>query len=61
MKTCVVRRRFYSTEAINATVDVDLEPGFGIPKAIAVIYVENKIISDWCYIFSVQVTYCYII
>ena len=46
MKTCVVRRRFYSTEAINATVDVDLEPGFGIPKAIAVIYVENNSATD---------------
>lgn len=46
MKTCVVRRRFYSTEAVNATVDVDLEPGFGIPKAIAVIYVENNSATD---------------
>jgi hypothetical protein len=46
MKTCVVRRRFYSTEANNATVDVDLEPGFGIPKAIAVIYVENNSATD---------------
>jgi len=46
MKTCVVRRRFYSTEADNATVDIDLEPNFGVPKAIAVFYVENNSATD---------------
>lgn len=42
MKTCVVRRRFYSTEANNATVSVELEPGFGTPKAAIIIYTENN-------------------
>jgi hypothetical protein len=46
MKTCVVRRRFYSTEADNAIVDIDLEPNFGIPKAIAIFYVENNSATD---------------
>ncbi len=46
MKTCVVRRRFYSTEANNATVSVELEPGFGIPKAAIVIYTENNAATD---------------
>lgn len=46
MKTCVVRRRFYSTEANNSIVDIDLEPNFGIPKAIAVFYVENNSATD---------------
>ena len=46
MKTCVVRRRFWATEADNATVDVDLEPGFGIPKGIAIVYVENNANTD---------------
>lgn len=46
MKTCVVRRRFYATEADNATVDVDLEPNFGIPKAAVVYYIENSANTD---------------
>ena len=46
MKTCVVRRRFYSTEADNATVSVELEPGFGTPKAAIVIYAENNAATD---------------
>lgn len=46
MKTCVVRRRFWATEADNATVDVDLEPGFGIPKGVVIFYVENNAATD---------------
>ena len=46
MKTCVVRRRFYSTEADNTTVSVELEPGFGIPKAAIIIYAENNAATD---------------
>jgi hypothetical protein len=46
MKTCVVRRRFYSTEADNATVSVELEPGFGTPKAAIIIYTENNAATD---------------
>jgi hypothetical protein len=46
MKTCVVRRRFYSTEADNATVSVELEPGFGTPKAAIVMYTENNAATD---------------
>lgn len=46
MKTCVVRRRFYSTEADNATVSVELEPGFGTPKAAIIIYTENNANTD---------------
>jgi hypothetical protein len=46
MKTCVVRRRFYSNEISNATVDVDLEPNFGIPKAAMIFYVETAATTD---------------
>ena len=46
MKTCVVRRRFYSTEADNRTVSVELEPGFGTPKAAIIIYTENNAATD---------------
>ena len=46
MKTCVVRRRFYSTEADNATVDVDLEPNFGVPKAVMIFFVESSATTD---------------
>ncbi len=46
MKTCVVRRRFWATEADNTTVSVELEPGFGTPKAAMVIYAENNANTD---------------
>ena len=46
MKTCVVRRRFYATEADNATVTVELEPNFGTPKAAIIIYTENNANTD---------------
>ena len=42
MKTCVVRRRFYSTEVPNRVITVELEPGFGTPKAAIIIYTENN-------------------
>jgi len=42
VKTCVVRRRFWAAEADNATVDIDLEPGFGVPKAAIIFYVESS-------------------
>jgi hypothetical protein len=46
MKTCTVRRRFWATEADNATVEVDLEPGFGIPKGAIIYYIENNSDTD---------------
>jgi hypothetical protein len=46
MKTCVVRRRFWATEADNATVDIDLEPNFGVPKGAAIFFVENNAATD---------------
>ena len=46
MKTCLVRRRFYSNEVSNTTVDVDLEPNFGVPKAAMVFYVETSATTD---------------
>jgi hypothetical protein len=46
MKTCTVRRRFWATEADNATVEVDLEPGFGIPKGAIIYFVENNSNTD---------------
>jgi len=46
MKTCVVRRRFWATEADNATVDVDLEPNFGTIKGCIIFYIENNAATD---------------
>jgi len=40
MRSCVVRRRFWATEADNATVNIDTEPGFGTPKAAIVNMIE---------------------
>ncbi|CAK0760118.1 hypothetical protein CCP3SC1AL1_2730002 [Gammaproteobacteria bacterium] len=42
MKSCVVRRRFHTSEAAGTAVTVDLEPGFGIPKACLIQYVETS-------------------
>jgi hypothetical protein len=42
VKTCVVRRRFWAAEADNATIDIDLEPGFGVPKGAIIFYVESS-------------------
>jgi len=46
MKTCVVRRRFWALEADNATVQIDTEPGFGVPKACIIQYVETSAATD---------------
>jgi hypothetical protein len=46
MKTCTVRRRFWATEADSATVEVDLEPGFGIPKGAIIYFIENNSDTD---------------
>ena len=46
MKTCVVRRRFYATDADNRVVTVELEPNFGTPKAAIIIYTENNAATD---------------
>ena len=40
MKVCTVRRRFWATEAVNATVTIDAEPNFGTPKAAILQMVE---------------------
>jgi hypothetical protein len=46
MKTCVVRRRFWAAEATNRQVRIDLEPGFGVPKACLIFYVEANAATD---------------
>jgi hypothetical protein len=42
MKSCVIRRRFHTSEAVGTAVTVNLEPGFGIPKACLVMYTETS-------------------
>ena len=42
MKSCVIRRRFHTSEAVGTAVTVNLEPGFGIPKACLIQYVETS-------------------
>jgi hypothetical protein len=47
MKTCVVKRRFYSSESIaGGAVTINTYPGFGTPKACMVYYVENNASPD---------------
>ncbi len=46
MKTCVVRRRFWSAEATGRVVRVQTEPGFGTPKACMVMYAEVNAATD---------------
>lgn len=46
MKTCVVRRRFWSAEATGRAVRVQTEPGFGTPKACMVMYAEVNAATD---------------
>jgi len=46
MKSCVVRRRFWQLESDNATVQIDTEPGFGVPKACIIQYVETSAATD---------------
>lgn len=42
IKSCTVRRRFYTAEAAGAAITVDLEPGFGTPKACLIMYTESS-------------------
>lgn len=46
MKTCVVRRRFWSLEADGRVVRVQTEPGFGTPKACMIMYAEINAATD---------------
>lgn len=46
MKTCVVRKRFWSTETSNQTIKVDLPPNFGVPKACMIYYTETSANTD---------------
>jgi hypothetical protein len=43
MKSCTIRRRFWTAEAAGAAVTVDLEPGFGTPQACLIFYTENSL------------------
>jgi hypothetical protein len=42
MKSCVVRRRFHTSEAAGAAVTVNLDPGFGVPKACLIMFTESS-------------------
>jgi hypothetical protein len=46
MKSCVIRRRFHTSEAAGAAVTVNLEPGFGVPKACLIMYTETSAATD---------------
>jgi len=46
MKSCVIRRRFHTSEAVGTAVTVNLEPGFGVPKACLVMYTETSAATD---------------
>jgi len=46
MKSCVIRRRFHTSEAAGTAVTVNLEPGFGVPKACLIHYVETSASTD---------------
>ena len=46
MKTCVVRKRFWSTETSGRTLKVDLPPNFGVPKACMIYFVETNAATD---------------
>ena len=54
MKTCVVRRRFYATEADNTTVTVELEPNFGTPLGAMIFFCENNAATD---VFDTSLAY----
>lgn len=45
MKTCVVRRQFYTSE-INTTVMIHAEPGFGTPKAAICYFATTNVGID---------------
>lgn len=42
MKSCVIRRRFHTSEASGTAVTVNLDPGFGVPKACLIMYTESS-------------------
>ncbi len=42
MKSCTVRRRFWTAEAAGTAITVDLEPGFGTPQACLIMYAESS-------------------
>ena len=46
MKSCVVRRRFNTAEAVGTAVTVNLETGFGVPKACLVMFTETSAATD---------------
>ena len=46
MKSCVIRRRFHTSEAAGLAVTVNLEPGFGVPKACLIMYTETSAATD---------------
>jgi hypothetical protein len=46
MKSCVVRKRLWATEADNATVTIETEPNFGTPKAAIMLMVETNADTD---------------
>ena len=46
MKSCVIRRRFHTSEAAGSAVTVNLEPGFGVPKACLIMYTETSASTD---------------
>ena len=46
MKSCVIRRRFHTSEAAGAAVTVNLEPGFGTPKACLLMFAETSASTD---------------
>lgn len=46
MKSCVVRKRLWATEADGATVTIETEPNFGTPKAAIMLMVETNAATD---------------
>lgn len=46
MKSCVIRRRFHTSEAAGAAVTVNLETGFGTPKACLLMFAETSASTD---------------
>jgi hypothetical protein len=46
MKSCVIRRRFHTSEPVGTAVTVNLDPGFGIPKACLVMFTETSAATD---------------
>jgi hypothetical protein len=46
MKSCTIRRRFWTAEAAGTAITVDLEPGFGTPQACLIMYTETSAATD---------------